>query len=119
MARRGEESAALSRSVAERREAYFTALRAADLNLRRKRYARQGKAAKLAEIEQTWTKSERVRLEMDAGIAVATFGSPRARELMAAWNRASNDEDEQQMRTAYLAFVDLARQELGRLPQDP
>jgi hypothetical protein len=47
--------------------------------LRRMRYKREGKSTKLDEIEQTWPKGERVRMAMDAVIAVELFGSLRAR----------------------------------------
>jgi hypothetical protein len=87
----------------ERREACFAALRAAELSLRRMRYERQGKLVKLAEIEQTWPKGERARMEMDAVIAVETFGTPQTQALLRRWREAAADEDEQRMNDAYHA----------------
>lgn len=92
LARRAEESAERNRAMQERREAYFAALRAADLDFRRKRYKRQGKQDKLAEIDHTWPKGERARMEMDAHIAVETFGSEQVRELLGQWNATVGEE---------------------------
>lgn len=61
-------------------------------------------------------------MEMDAIIAVETFGSPQARQLLGQWSEAATDEDEQRMRSVHDAMVDLARHERGRsfpaLPMD-
>jgi hypothetical protein len=113
MTHRAEETALRDRLVQDRREAYFAILRAGEVSLRRKRYEREGKTAKLAEIEKTWPKGERVRMEMDAVIAVETFGSPQARELLRQWAHAITDEDEQLVRAARNAMLELTRRELG------
>jgi hypothetical protein len=115
MTRRTEETRERDRLAQERREAYFAALRAAEVSLRRKRYERQGKHAKLAEIDQTWPKGKRVEMEMDAVIAVESFGTPQARHLLGQWRDAVADEDEQRMRATRDAMVDLVRRELGEL----
>ncbi|MGK8501880.1 hypothetical protein [Nocardia asiatica] len=116
MAHRTEELAAQSRTMQERREAYFAALRAADLDLRRTRYKRLDK---LAEIDHTWPKGERARMAMDAQIAVETFGSPQARQLLGQWTAAVIDDEEPRMRAVYNALIELARHELGaQLPDN-
>lgn len=113
MARRTEEAAARDRLTQERREAYFTAMLTAELTLRRKRYEREGKADKLAELDQTWPKGKRVQMEMDAVVGLETYGSPQARELLERWSEAASDEDETQMRAVRDAMIDRARHELG------
>jgi len=119
MNRRAEETAARDRLAQERREAYFAALRAAEVNLRRRRYEQEGEQAKLTEIDQTWPKGKRVEMEMNAVIAVKTFGTPQARQLLGQWSEAMCDEDEQRIRATYDAMVDLARRELGaQLPDN-
>ncbi|UJW28748.1 hypothetical protein L3Q67_26160 [Saccharothrix sp. AJ9571] len=113
MTRRTEEAAARDRLMQERREAYFAAMLVAELGLRRRRYEREGKAGKLAELDQTWPKAKRVQMEMDAVIGLETYGSPQARELLGRWSEAAADEDEAWIRAVRDAMVDLARQELG------
>lgn len=113
MVRRTEEAAARDRLAQERREAYFTALFAAELDLRRKRYERKGKTGKLAELDQTWPKGKRVQMDVDAVIGLETYGSPQARELLGRWSEAVSDEDETRMRAVRDAVIDLARHELG------
>ncbi|ONF72164.1 hypothetical protein [Amycolatopsis keratiniphila] len=113
MAHRTEEAATRDRLALERREAYLTALLVAELGLRRKRYERERKLDKLAELDQTWPKGKRVQVEVDAVIGLEIYGSPQSRELLGRWNMAATDEDEARMRTIRDAMVALARKELG------
>jgi hypothetical protein len=119
MARRAQETAVQDRLALERREAYFAALRTATLSLRRMRYERQGEAAKLAELDQLWPKGKRVEMEIDATIALETFGTPRARDLLQQWSDAADGKKEDTMRALRNAMIDLARDELGaQLPSN-
>ncbi|MGW7542581.1 hypothetical protein ACWGKQ_15925 [Streptomyces sp. NPDC054770] len=111
LARHTEETARKQQLVHERRDAYFALLRVGELNLRRRRYARRGMQA---ELEQTYATGVRVQMEMDAVIAVETYGSPEARRLLREWGDAVTRDDEQGMRAAYQAMNDLARQELAQ-----
>lgn len=55
-----------------------------------------------------------------AGIAVQAFGSSQARELLNRWRDALAVQDEERMRAAHDAMVDIARHELGtQLLQSP
>lgn len=87
----------------ERRDAYFAVMRAVELEIRRLRYEREGENAKLDQINQYWTKSKRVEMNMEALIALHAFGSEEARRFAEAWRLAAGSED-------LAAMQDLARQ---------
>jgi hypothetical protein len=113
MTRRAEETASRDRLTQERRDAYFAALRAAELTWRRTRYERQGEQDKVAEFDETWPRGKRIEMEIDAVIAVYTFGTPQARQLLERWREALGNGDEQRVHSAWDAMADLARRELG------
>jgi hypothetical protein len=105
-------SAAQVRLLDERRNAYISVLRVAELDVSRARYKRRGQTDKLAEIESKWPKGARVEMTQEAVILVELFGSDEARRLVATWQSASQPEQEQQMQSAYEAFRVMARREL-------
>ncbi|WP_143688221.1 hypothetical protein [Streptomyces sp. 3214.6] len=78
-------------------------MRAVELEIRRLRYEREGENAKLDQINQYWTKSKRVEMNMEALIALHAFGSEEARRFAEAWRLAAGSED-------LAAMQDLARQ---------
>lgn len=103
--------------VKEKREAYFAALRVADLDLRRQRYEREGKQAKLEAIESTFPKGERVRMSAEATIGLAVFGSKEARVIAAEWSEAADRGDWDQLAAFYDRLLNLMRHEIG--PEAP
>jgi hypothetical protein len=106
-------SASQAKLLDERRSAYISVLRVAELDLRRARYKSRGQTDKLAEIESKWPKGARVEMTHEAVILVELFGSDEARRLVATWQAASQPEHEQQMQSAYEAFRVMARRELA------
>lgn len=82
----------------ERRDAYFSALRVAVLDVRRLRYEQASEAEKLREVEQYWTKTKRIEMSMEALIALHAFGSDDARQFAEAWRAATETDDLDLMR---------------------
>ncbi|GAA1859606.1 hypothetical protein [Asanoa iriomotensis] len=112
LTQRTEDAARRERSIQERRDAYLAALKVCRLDLARARYERKGDDEKLAEVHKSFPKGERVRMSIDAQIAVETFGSVAARRATARWADAAG-EGEERMREVYEQLVALARAELG------
>lgn len=117
LTRRAEETARYERSVRERRDAYLAALKVCRLDLARERYARRGDDEKLAEVHKSFPKGERVRMSIEARIAVDTFGSEDARRANALWSQAVAD-GEVRMREVYEQLVAMVRAELGTTALD-
>jgi hypothetical protein len=113
MAERSAVRDARERSLDERRNAYLTALRMQRLDMRRVAYQQDGETAKLEEVDHTWPKGERVRMAIEAKIAIETFGSPTARENRQQAVAAYVAKDLAKMRTLYEEFLGIVRVELG------
>lgn len=112
MAETARRSTAHAKLLDERRNAYISTLRVAELDLRRERYKRDGETEKLNEIESKWPKSARVEMTHEALILIELFGSTEARSLVATWQAASQINDEQ-ARSAYNDFRAMSRRELA------
>ncbi|MEV0714644.1 hypothetical protein [Asanoa sp. NPDC050611] len=117
LSRRAEETARRERSIQERRDAYLAALMVCRLDMARARYERKGDDEKLAEVHRSFPKGERVRMSIEAQIAVETFGSAAARRATALWADAAG-VGEERMRQVYEQLVALARAELGATALD-
>ncbi|WP_203718385.1 hypothetical protein, partial [Asanoa siamensis] len=111
------EAARRERSIQERRDAYLAALKVCRLDLARARYEEEGEDEKLAEVHKTFPKGERVRMSIEARIAVEAFGSPAARHATALWSEAAA-EGEDRMREVYEQLVRVVREELGTAALD-
>jgi hypothetical protein len=98
--------------MSERRSAYLAALKVYQLDLARARYERKGEHEKLAEVEKIFPKGERVRMSIEARIALEAFGSAAARRSPAAWYHAAG-KGESQMQEVYDQLVAVVREELG------
>ncbi|MEU1890826.1 hypothetical protein [Streptomyces pristinaespiralis] len=96
----------------ERRDAYFAALRVAEVDVRRLKYKQNNETEKLGLIDQYWTRSKRAEISAEALIAVHTFGSPQARLLAEAWRDAAEAEDMAEMKRLVHEFRELTRSEL-------
>ncbi len=107
-----EDAARRERSMLERRNAYLAALKVYRLELARARYERKGEREKLADVEKSFPKGERVRMSIEARIALEAFGSAEARRSPEAWYHAAR-EGESQMQEVYDQLVALVRKELG------
>jgi hypothetical protein len=113
MTRRQEEKIERTRMTEEQRSAYFAALELASIELRRARYAREGKDDKLAEVEQKWPKRERVHMSMQSRTRIEVFGSKASREFVRRWDHATDEEDEESLKRIYEEGLALVRRELG------
>ena len=119
MARQAEITAVSGRSRSERREAYLAVLRMARLDLQRFLYKGSGAVDKLAALDETFPKGERVRLAMEAFVAVEAFGSTDANNLAGRLQESYLARDEETFRAVYVEFIDLVRVELGGWIVDP
>ncbi|MYT70368.1 MULTISPECIES: hypothetical protein [unclassified Streptomyces] len=95
----------------QRRDAYFSALRVAVLDVRRLRYEQTGKTDKLDEVEQYWTKTKRIEMSMEALISVHAFGSNEARQFLEEWRAATEADDLAFMQQLVEQFRELIRGE--------
>ncbi|CAL9461619.1 hypothetical protein SUDANB99_02645 [Streptomyces sp. enrichment culture] len=96
----------------ERRDAYFAALRVAEIDVRRLKYKQNSETEKLHLIDQYWSKSKRAEMSAEALIAVHTFGSSEARLFAEAWRDATEVEDLEEMRRLIHGFRELTRSEM-------
>ena len=111
LTRHADDTARRDRSVQERRNAYLAVLMVGRLDIARAGYERKGELEKLAEVHRSFPKGERVRMAIEARIAVETFGSADAVRALEAWSAAEAGEGP--MNEAYARFVALVRAELG------
>ncbi|MEV5895806.1 hypothetical protein [Nonomuraea fuscirosea] len=95
----------------ERRDAYLEVLKVVELDLRRRRYQRDGEERKLAELEQTWPEKLRARMGVEAVVGVQVFGSASLRELAESWRAAAEKGD-------YATMVILAEQLRGQVRRE-
>ncbi|PRX63312.1 hypothetical protein B0I32_111308 [Nonomuraea fuscirosea] len=95
----------------ERRDAYLEILKVVELDLRRRRYQRDGEDRKLAELEQTWPEKLRARMGVEAVVGVQVFGSAGLRELAESWRAAAEKGD-------YATMVILAEQLRGQVRRE-
>ncbi|WP_433918776.1 hypothetical protein OIE50_19905 [Streptomyces canus] len=77
----------------ERRDAYFAAMRAVELDIRRVRYKKEGEADKLEQLDQYWTWSKRIEMYTEALIGLHAFGSEEARGFAETWRVVAEAED--------------------------
>jgi hypothetical protein len=118
MAERSANRDERERAIAERRNAYLTALRMQRLDIQPVGYQRADEPAKLEEVERTWPKGERVRMSIEAKIAIEAFGSPEARENRERAVEAYAAKDLDKMRDLYTDFLAIVRTELGTVALD-
>ena len=115
LAARTEQTATNKARLQERKDAYLLAMRCVRLDLQRLKYKEGGHTDKLEKIEETWPKGERVRMAMEAQIAVATFGSSEAGVVAQDLLDAMSMGDEATLQEAYERFVSVVRADLGVL----
>jgi len=113
LAVRTEQTATSNATLHERRDAYLSAMRCVRLDIQRLKYKEKGEDSKLDKIEETWPKGERVRMAIEARIAVETFGTSEASDFAQDLLDAMSMGDRATLQKAYERFVSVVRRDLG------
>jgi len=103
----------------ERREAYFAVLRLAYINSYRQKYERRGDEVHLRQVEERWPRSERLRMLVEADIALEVYGSEGAREAVAEWTALDDPHDGDAYERFYQRFLSICRRDLGAASPTP
>jgi hypothetical protein len=103
----------------ERREAYFAVLRLAYINSYRQKYERRGDDVHLHQVEERWPRSERLRMVVEADIALGVYGSEEAREAVAEWTALDDPHGGSAYERFYERFLDICRRDLGATSVTP
>jgi hypothetical protein len=103
----------------ERREAYFAVLRLAYINSYRQKYERRGDEVHLRQVEERWPRSERLRMVVEADIALEVYGSQGAREAVAEWTALDDPHDGDAYERFYERFLNICRRDLGAASATP
>lgn len=102
-----------ARILQEKRDAYVAALTYGELESHRRRYERKGREDKLAKLEETFPKGERVRMSIEARAGLEAFGSDEVRHLVERWREAGSAGDDAELDKIYVQLRDHMRAELG------
>lgn len=113
MAVRAEMKSERERLVTERRNAYLATMFITRLDVQRFRYHSRDETAKLEEFEKSWPTAQRLRMAIDAEIALDAFGSQDARDWQARSQKVYVAKKFDDMQLIYKELLTLVRNELG------